>query len=223
MAWAYQIAGRKDGCGEILILGFDLKDDPKTGAKAKKSRPGVTHEMSAYLVHPETQIDFSTSLFEQHWVSPLIPALATVQWRADSDELALKMAAVRVAAALRGDFGPTSSPRWRKGFEADLNTSVKCATRPDDIRPALPKVTKSPSLSAFAMGASTRRRLRLMAIGAFGFGSSVWASDTASLSPPRFLPRYEATSSDWMPYTKYEYDQAIPLDYTFRWDRHDRG
>ena len=65
MAWAYQTAGRKDGCDEILILGFALKDDPTTGATAEKSRPDVTHEMSACLVDPRTLIDFSTSLFEQ--------------------------------------------------------------------------------------------------------------------------------------------------------------
>ena len=82
MAWAYQTAGRKDGCDEILILGFALKDDPTTGATAEKSRPDVTHEMSACLVDPRTLIDFSTSLFEQPWVLPLTPALATVQWRA---------------------------------------------------------------------------------------------------------------------------------------------
>jgi hypothetical protein len=217
MAWAYQIAGRKDGCDEILILGFALKDDPKTGAKAEKSRPDVTHEMSAYLVHPQTPIDFDTSLFLQPRVSPLTPALATVQWSAASDDLAVKMAAVRVAALIRGDFGPTWKKRWRVGFEADLGV---CLHHPwmHAITPSSPKVRKSEWSHAFALGASTRRRLRLMAIVAFGFGSSVWASDTASLSPPRFRPVYEATSSDWMPYTKYEYDQAIPLEYPGPWD-----
>ena len=119
MAWAYQTAGRKDGCDEILILGFALKDDPTTGATAEKSRPDVTHEMSACLVDPRTLIDFSTSLFEQPWVSPLTPALATVQWRAASDEQALNMAALRVAAALRGIL---VRPRISDGVSASRQT-----------------------------------------------------------------------------------------------------
>ena len=219
MAWAYQIAGRKDGCDEILILGFALKDDPKTGAKAEKSRPDVTHEMSAYLVDPETPIDFGTSLFEQHRVSPLTPALATVQWQAESDTQALLMAGNRVAALMGGSFDPTSSERWRAGFQADLRAM------PDALwpfKPAQPKVPQSASLGAFALGGPTRRRLRLMAILAFGFGPSVWASEigTHYVSP---IQMPEVTSSDWMPYTTFEYGEAI-RPYSGHWvERHDRG
>ena len=126
MAWAYQIAGRKDGCDEILILGFALKDDPKTGGKAEKSRPDVTHEMSAYLVDPETPIDFGTSLFEQHRVSPLTPALATVQWQANSDAQALLMAGNRVAA-LMGEV--STRPRRSGGAQGSRQTSGQCPTR----------------------------------------------------------------------------------------------
>ena len=216
MAWAYQTAGRKDGCDEILILGFALKDDPTTGATAEKSRPDVTHEMSACLVDPRTLIDFSTSLFEQPWVSPLTPALATVQWRAASDEVALRMAALRVAAALRGDFGPTSSPQWRAGFEADLNPSG-WAARPNEIRAALPNAVKTEPepFGIFAMSETTRRRLRLMVIAALGIGASLWATE-AGTHGMRHAQMIEWTGSDCFPDTTND-DGYIPEKYLERW------